>query len=111
MGLELTDDTDETAESLLRQIRDLLVPISDFYQEGYEQRQAERLAARRKSVEGLLSTSTRRKAWDLADGSRTQREVSKESKLDEGTTSRLFKSLRELGAIEGTNPKRTLEVD
>jgi hypothetical protein len=107
----LTDDTHETAESLLRQIRNLLVPISDFYQEGYEQRQGERLKARKKSVQDLLSTPTRRKAWDLADGTRRQREVSKQSKLDEGTTSKLFKSLRELGAIDGTNPKRTLEVD
>ena len=107
----MTDDTTETAESLLRQIRNLLVPISDFYQEGYDQRQAERLKARKKNVKDLLSTPTRRKAWDLADGTRTQREVSKQSKLDEGTTSKLFKSLRELGAIDGTNPKRTLEVD
>jgi hypothetical protein len=103
--------TDETAESLLRQIRDLLVPISDHYQEGYEQRQADRLKAKKQSVKDLLSTPTRRKAWDLADGTRSQRDISKQAKLDEGATSKLFKSLRELAAVDGTNPKRTLETD
>jgi hypothetical protein len=103
--------SEETAEELLGQIRDLLVPISDSYQEEYEERQAARLRARKGKLIDLLSTSTRRKAWDLADGQRTQREISKQAGLDEGATSKLFKSLRELGAVDGTNPKRTLETD
>jgi hypothetical protein len=96
---------------LLRQIRDLLVPISDFYQMGYEERQSARLKATKEKVADLLSTPTRRKAWNLADGTRTQREISKLAPLDEGATSKLFKSLRELGAITGTNPEHTLEIE
>lgn len=103
--------TDDTTEGLLRQIRDLLVPISDHYQQGYEERQAERLAQTKQKVRDLLSTATRKRAWALADGTRSQREVANQSGLDEGTTSKVFKSLRELGAIQGTNPKRSMEVD
>ncbi len=102
---------DENTE-LLREIRDLLIPIADHYRQGYEQRQAERLEAKRQQVRDLLSTVTRRKAWKLADGSRTQREISTEAALDEGATSKFFRQLRELGAVtEGSNPTRTLEVD
>ena len=77
---------DEDTE-LLREIRDLLIPIADHYRQGYEQRQAERLEAKRQQVRDLLSTPTRRKAWKLADGSRTQREISTQAALDEGATS------------------------
>ena len=61
-------------------------------------------------VADVLSSATRRKAWALADGTRTQREIAKQSALDEGTTSKMFKLLRELGAITGTNPEHTLEI-
>jgi len=103
----LTDDTNQ----LLREIRDMLVPIADHYQGEYEERQGARFKETQTKVKNLLSTTTRKKAWLLADGSRTQREISKQAALDEGATSKLFKSLRELGAIDGSNPKRTMEVD
>lgn len=103
--------TVDATEDLLREIRDLLVPVADHYREGYEHRQRERLQETKDKVGDLLSTPTRRKAWALADGTRTQREISKLAPLDEGATSKLFKTLRELGAITGTNPEHTLEID
>ena len=102
--------SDETNE-LLREIRDLLIPIQDHFRDEFEDRQAARLDARRARVKDLLSTATRRSAWLLADGTRTQREISKQAVLDEGATSKLFKQLRDLGAICGQNPTRTMEVD
>jgi hypothetical protein len=96
---------------LLREIRDLLVPVADHYREEYEERQAARFKAKQARVKELLSTPTRRKAWQLADGTRTQREISKQAALDEGATSKLFKQLRELDAVDGANPNRMVEVD
>lgn len=97
--------------TLLREIRDLLIPVADHYRGEYEERQAARFKAQQARVKNLLSTPTRRKAWQLADGTRAQREISKQAALDEGATSKLFKQLRELGAVDGANPKRIMEVD
>ena len=102
--------TDEQTD-LLRDIRDLLIPIADHYEGEYAERQAARLKEKQAKVKDLLSTATRKKAWQLADGSRTQRQISKQASLDEGATSKFFKQLRDLGAIDGANPKRTMEVD
>ena len=76
----------------------------------YEERLAAREAARRAKVAELVASQKRRAAWDLADGKLSQREISKKASLDEGATSRLFKSLRELGAIDGDLPHRTMEL-
>ena len=102
----MTDDQTE----LLREIRNLLVPIADHYQGEYEERQDARFKDKQAKVKDLLSTAVRKKAWQLADGSRTQREISKQAALDEGATSKFFKQLRDLGAIEGANPERTMEI-
>jgi hypothetical protein len=101
----------DEANELLREIRDLLIPIHDHFRDEFEERQAARLDAKRARVKDLLSTATRRKAWQLADGTRTQREISKQAALDEGATSKFFKQLRDLGAIDGQSPTRTMEVD
>lgn len=102
----------ETVEDLLREIRDLLVPIEAHYRPEYE---AAKAAERRRlvlTVADVVSSPKRRAAWKLADGSRTQRQISQQSTLDEGSTSKLFKSLRELGAIvDKPNPTRTVEID
>lgn len=104
-------DGGQSAElALLTEIRDLLIPISDHFGEEYQERQDAREAERRAKVRELIANPKRRKAWDLADGKLSQREISKQSAVDEGATSRLFKALRELGAIEGDLPRRTMEV-
>lgn len=103
---------DHTGEmvALLREIRELLIPVADAYQDEYARRQSEREEQRLSEIRGMLSTEKRREAWELADGTKTQREIAKAVRIDEGGASKLFKALRELGAIEGENPKRTLEV-
>jgi hypothetical protein len=102
----------ETVEDILRDIRELLKPIEAHYRPEYD---AARAAERRKlvaTVAEMVSSEKRKAAWRLADGSRTQRQISQQSTLDEGSTSKLFKALRELGAIvDKPNPTRTLEID
>jgi hypothetical protein len=97
---------------LLAEIKELLVPISDAHLSGYQERQAERTAELRAQVTALVSTVRRKRAWKLADGTRTQRQIATESGMDEGGASKFFKQLRILRVIEDTpNPTRTLEVD
>jgi hypothetical protein len=95
---------------LLTEIRDHLDVIADDYRDKYEARQA-RQAAMKTRVAEMVNTTKRRAAWDLADGTRTQRQISKQANLAEGATSELFKALRELGAVEGDMPRRTMEVN
>ena len=103
---------DATTDGLLREIRDLLVPISEYYRPGYEAAKAEAREKLKKAVAEMVSSPRRKAAWTLADGSRTQRQISQQSKLDEGSTSKLFKALREIGAVIDTpNPTKQLELD
>jgi hypothetical protein len=103
---------DETTEGLLREIRDLLVPISAHYGPEYEENEAKAREKLEATVAGLVASPKRRAAWNLIDGSRTQRQISQQSTLDEGSTSKLFKTLREIGAvIDDPNPKKLVEID
>ncbi|GEM_PF-5367286 len=103
------DDSEEV--QLLREIRDLLRPIAHHHRGEYEEWQAEELSKLLVEVKAVVDASpTRRKAWTLADGSRTKQQISKQSSLDQGSTSRFFKRLGALGAVEGELPKRTMEV-
>lgn len=98
--------------SLLTEIRDLLLPVADAYRDEYERREAQREAARFAEIKALVdSTPKRRAAWKLADGTRSQREIAQQAGLDEGSISKYFKALRELGAVsESTSPTRLVEV-
>jgi hypothetical protein len=96
---------------LLVEIRDLLRPVADAHQDAYDERVAEREEQRLSAIRALLSTDKRKKAWSLADGSLTQRELAKRSGMDEGGASKFFKSLRELGALsDSSNPEKAIEV-
>src|SRR2546429_703947 len=81
---------------LLVEIRDLLLPVADAYRDDYERRLAEREAQRVAAIAELISNPKRKRAWELSDGTRTQREIAKQTGLDEGAASRFFKSLRGL---------------
>lgn len=96
--------------ALLREIRDLLLPVADAYRDEYDRREAEREERRVQALKALFWTDKKKKAWKLADGSHTQAEIGKAAGMDSGSTSRFFKSLRELNAVEGERPKRTVEV-
>jgi hypothetical protein len=98
----MTDAVLTDIRDLLVEIRDLLRPVADAHQTDYERREA---------IRALLSTEKRKRAWVLADGTLTQRELAKKVGMDEGGASKFFKSLRELGAIsEAANPEKTIEV-
>ena len=105
----MPDPTREMID-LLREIRDLLLPVADAYRDEYERRESEREEEHRAAIRAALSTDKRREAWKLADGTRTQREIARAVKMDESGASKFFKTLRELGAIEGENPTRRTEV-
>ena len=95
-------DEGETELQVLRDIRDLLRPIADHYQAGYDLRQ---------KVRALVSGSlARRKVWDLMDGALVQKELEKQSGMDQGNLSKYLKALRAVGAITGDPPKRAVEV-
>lgn len=102
--------SDPEVLDLLREIRDLLLPVSDAYDDAYQRRELERLQARIEAIRRLLSTDKRRAAWDLADGSRNQADIVRRSGLAKGSTSVLFKELRELGAVSSDEkPTRLVE--
>jgi hypothetical protein len=104
-------DTLIEIRDLLGEIRDLLRPVADAHQDEYDRRQAEREEQRLASIRTLLSSDKRKKAWKLADGTRNQAAIAKESGMTKGNTSTFFKSLRELDAMTDTpNPTRTVEV-
>jgi hypothetical protein len=105
------DQTFTEIRDLLEEIRDLLRPVADAHIDAYEERRRHREEERLAQIQGLLSTPKREKAWELADGSRSQREIAKEAGMDEGGASRFFKALRDQGAIADIpNPTRTVEV-
>lgn len=102
----------QTTEDLLREIRDLLVPIAEHYRPEFEAKKRERRARLKQTVADLVASPKRRAAWNLIDGTRSQRQISQQSTLDEGSTSKLFKVLEELGAIvKDPNPKKLVEID
>jgi hypothetical protein len=96
------DDIQIEMRDLLKEIRDLLLPVADAHRDEYDRREA---------IRALLSTDKRKKAWTLADGTLTQRELAKKAGMDEGGASKFFKSLRELDAIaDGPNPEKTIQM-
>ncbi len=103
----MSDPFTPEAITLLREIRDLLLPVADAYRDDYERRQVEREERRIADIRALLSSEKRRQAWALADGSRTQRQIAKEVGMDEGGASKFFKALRELSALtDAANPMK-----
>jgi hypothetical protein len=107
----MSDEVMVEVRDLLREVRDLLVPVADAYRDDYERREAERREQRLEAVRAQLSTDKRRRAWELADGSKTQREIARAAGMDEGGASKFFKALRDLGGIiDSPNPTRIVEV-
>lgn len=109
--IRVADNTLIEIRDLLGEIRDLLRPVADAHQDVYDQRQAEREAQRLAAIRALLSSDKRKKAWKLADGTRNQSAIAKESGMTKGNASTFFKSLRELDAVtDSSTPSRTVEV-
>jgi hypothetical protein len=107
----VADNTLIEIRDLLVEVRDLLRPVADAHQDDYDRRLAAREEQRLADIRALLSTAKRKKAWALADGSLSQRELAKKTAMDEGGASRFFKALRELGALsDSSNPEKTVDV-
>lgn len=97
------DGSNEVLE-VLKDIRELLVPISAAYRRDYEAQMADSVRSR------IGSSAGRQRAWDLADGTRSQRAIAREAGISEGNLSKFFKELRALGAVSSDgngNPLRT----
>jgi N-acetylglutamate synthase/N-acetylornithine aminotransferase len=105
------NDTLIEIRDLLGEIRELLRPVADAHQDEYDRRQAEREEQRLTAIRALLSSDKRKKAWRLADGTRNQTTIAKDSGMAKGNMSTFFKSLRKLGAVtDSATPQRTVEV-
>lgn len=97
----MSDET-ESELQVLREIRGLLRPIADHFQAEYDHRQ---------TVKALVNGSpARRNVWDLIDGVLVQKELEKQSGMDQGNLSKYLKVLRAAGAITGDPPQRNVEV-
>ena len=107
----MPDPVLEEVRDLLREIRNLLIPVSGANTDAHEVREARLTAERREGIKAALSTDKRRAAWALADGTRTQRQIAQQAGLDEGGASKFFKALRGLHALtDDPNPKRAVDV-
>ncbi len=108
----MADPTLIEIRDALREIRELLRPVADAYQDEYDARLREREAWRLDSIRAQLSSDKRRKAWALIDGTQTQKDIANQAKMAQGGVSMWFKTLRELGAIsDGTKPKKLVELE
>ena len=95
---------DEQTE-LLRELRDLLRIIA-------EPALAKRDEARRTSLSAIVGKSKgRSRAVILMDGSRLQKKVCEEAKIDPGDMSRLVKALREKGLLSDNEKQPKLLLD
>lgn len=90
---------------LLREMRDLLLVIAE---PALAKRDERLRSVLKESVKGKVSA----KAVLLMDGSRTQKQISQESGINEGNLSRLVKALRANGllAAQDQKPKLALSV-
>lgn len=106
----MSDQVMVEIRNLLMEIRDLLVPVAGANREAYERRLA--FERRQTEIRAVLSSDKRRAAWDLSDGSRTQRQIAQQVEMDEGGASRFFKALRDVRVLtDAANPTRNLELD
>lgn len=97
--------TDSSSDILkvLKEVRDLLVPISACFQEQYAEIQRQRSGEKLEELEVLL-TPVRRRILPLLFDSRhlSQVEIAKEAKTTQPTVSRFISELLERGLIEQT---------
>jgi hypothetical protein len=80
---------------LLREIRDLLVPVSDAFQGEYEGRL--RILA---LIEEVINTPERRRAYPLMNGLRTQAEIAAEAGVSPAMVSRFVPPLLAVELID-----------
>lgn len=99
----MTDSRDDILEAL-REIRDLLVPISAYFEKQYAEIQRQQSEEKLKELEALLTTDKRRNIFPLLLDPRhlSQAEIAKKAETTQPTVSRFIKALLERGLIEET---------
>ena len=87
---------------VLRNIHDLLVPISACFEEQYEEIQRQRFGSKLEELEVLLTTSQRRDIFPLLFDPRrlSQVDIAKEVGTTQSTVSRFISTLLKCGLIE-----------
>jgi hypothetical protein len=80
---------------LLREIKDLLIPISDEYRDAYEQREAIRA-----DLAGVVNTPARVRMYELMNGARTQVEIAEQAGVTQGAVSRFISTAVESNLLE-----------
>jgi len=80
---------------LLREVRELLIPISDAFRGDYEERL--RILA---FLEEVVNTAERRRVYPLMDGLRTQAEIAKKARVSAAMVSRFVPPLSEADLID-----------
>lgn len=91
----MTDKTHQQIVALLKEIRDLLIPVSDEYRAAYEEREA--VHAR---IAAIINTPQRRAIYELMNGSKTQVEIAERAGVTQGTVSRFISTAAENGLVE-----------
>jgi DNA-binding MarR family transcriptional regulator len=87
--------SDDRIEELLREIKVLLIPISDAYRGEYE----ERLRVL-DCLKQVVNTAARKKAYALMNGDRSQSEIAGDSGLSAAAVSRFVPPLLEARLID-----------
>lgn len=96
--------TSEEILEVLRNIHDLLIPISACFEQQYEEIQRQQSGSKLKELEMLLTTSQRRRVFPLLFDTRplSQVDIAKEAGTTQPTVSRLIRALLERGLIGQT---------
>lgn len=88
-------ETSEEIISLLAEIRDLLIPISDEFQGAYAERQ--RIA---RLLEEVVNTVQRRKMYIAMNGKKTQTDIAQEAGVTQAAVSRFMSALVDNGLVD-----------
>lgn len=98
MEVILNEQQTQDMLALLREIRDLLVPIAEEFRPRHEQRQN----TMRRMLE-VISSKQRRRMYELMDGTRSQTDIAEAIGVEPSTVSRFVQALEnnDLVEIEG----------
>lgn len=91
----MVGEANEAILALLREIRDLLIPISDEYRAGYEEREAVR-----RVIEEIIDTPERKRMYELMNGARTQMQIAEGAGVAQGTVSRFISDLADNDLVD-----------
>lgn len=101
----MVDGSDDQLE-LLRQIRDLLMPIASHYRPEYEERQAQERRAKAEQLPQVVRGKQARAACLLMDGTNDQAAIRRNTSIGSGNLSVMVSRLEDQGMLEGTDRRK-----